>query len=172
MKHAALVMIALAGLAACSQPADPEPAAPVAIEARQWNDVYAAAQKDPETFVRTLYAFYAEPQARELRPAKGRDPLYSRVMNALIGEDERLGKNHLDHDPVCGCQPGEAVRFETAAVTAGEPNTAEAVVVFAVGQESRRQTLKLVKEGPMWRIADVIVEGVTPLSEQLYAAIG
>ena len=44
-------------------------------------------------------------------------------------------------------------------------------MVFSNMGETKRQTLKLVKEGPMWKINDVLVPGEKPLTEQLMAAI-
>ena len=58
-----------------------------------------------------------------------------------------------------------------AALRPSDPQTAEAAVVFTNMGETKRQTLKLVKEGPMWRVSDVLVPGRPALTEQLMAAI-
>ena len=44
-------------------------------------------------------------------------------------------------------------------------------MVFTNAGETKRQTLKLVKEGPMWKVSDVLVPGRPALTEQLMAAI-
>ena len=41
---------------------------------------------------------------------------------------------------------------------------------LAAGQNMKK-TLKLVKEGPMWKVSDVLVAGRPSLTEQLMAAI-
>jgi hypothetical protein len=56
-------------------------------------------------------------------------------------------------------------------VTQSGPAAAEAEVVFVNMGETKRQTLKLVKEGPMWKVSDVLVPGRPALSEELMAAI-
>lgn len=133
---------------------------------------YQAASGDPEGFVRALYAIYAAPD--RTAPEPGRDPLYTRTLNALVGEDFRRatgGKPWLDGDPVCDCQDG-AVVLTSVAVTQTDRNTAEAAVVFTVDGQKRRQTLKLSREATAWRVADVLVAGRPALSESLLKAIG
>jgi hypothetical protein len=56
-------------------------------------------------------------------------------------------------------------------VTQAGPQAAEAAVVFTNAGETKRQTLKLVKEGPMWKVSDVLVPGRPALTETLMAAI-
>ena len=58
-----------------------------------------------------------------------------------------------------------------AALRQSDPQTAAAAIVFTNMGETERQTLKLVKEGPMWRVSDVLVPGRPALTEQLMAAI-
>ncbi len=135
------------------------PAGPVSRDA-----VYTAAGEGPEAFVRTIYAQYVNGGPQGEPPAPGQDPMYSRIMNALIGTDFRAAKGEvptLNYDPVCGCQDqGEFVVTATAVAQAG-PNAAEADVAFTNAGEAKNLKLKLVREGPNWKIDDIIDGGVS-----------
>lgn len=174
------ILTAVAGLfvlAACSpsgeatvEPADAPAALPPGRPA-----IYEAARVGPEAFVRALYAVPATPGATMGEaPAPGRDPIYDRMLNAMIGADvARAGGEvpTLNHDPICDCQDSEGFALESVAVTQTGPAAAEAAVVFTNMGETKRQTLKLVKEGPMWKVSDVLVPGRPALTEELLAAI-
>ena len=54
-------------------------------------------------------------------------------------------------------------------MTPDGPQAATAEVVFTNHGRERRQTLKLVKEGPMWRIADIIDDKGKSLHDDLMA---
>ena len=135
------------------------PSGPVTRDA-----VYAAAGEGPEAFVRTLYAQYVNGGPQGAPPEPGQDPLYSRIMNALIGTDFRAAKGEvptLNYDPICGCQDqGEFVVTATAVAQSG-PNAAEADVAFTNAGEAKTLKLKLVREGPNWKIDDIIDGGVS-----------
>ena len=164
-------VLALAA-AACSRTEDAPPASAEAsapLPAGR-EGAYQAAGGDPEGFVRALYAAYAAPG--QTAPEPGRDPLYTRTLNALVGEDFRRshGKPWLKTDPVCDCTGG-AVVLTSVAMTQADRTTAEAAVVFTVDSKERHQTLKLSREATAWRVADVLVEGRPALSESLLKAI-
>ena len=176
-RHVVIAAAVLAGLAACSpseeaatKPTDAPAALPPGRPA-----IYEAARVGPEEFVRALYAVHATPGASTGEaPPPGRDPIYDRMLNAMIGEDFRKANGEvptLNYDPICDCQDSEGFALESVTVTQSGPAAAEAAVVFVNMGETKRQTLKLVKEGPMWRVADVLVPGRPPLTEQLMAAI-
>jgi hypothetical protein len=176
MRHV-LIAAMLAGLAACSpsEEAAVEPAeAPAALPPGR-PAIYEAARVGPEEFVRALYAVHATPGAGMGEPPPpGRDPIYDRMLNAMIGEDFRKANGAvptLNYDPICDCQDSEGFALESVTVTQSGPAAAEAAVVFVNMGETKRQTLKLVKEGAMWKVADVQVPGRPPLTEQLMAAI-
>jgi hypothetical protein len=176
MRHV-LIAAALAGLAACSSPEGtaPEPAdAPAALVPGR-PAIYEAARVGPEEFVRALYAVHATPDAgMGEAPPPGQDPIYDRMLNAMIGEDFRKANGEvptLNYDPICDCQDSEGFSLESVTVTEAGPRAAEAAVVFVNVGETKRQTLKLVKEGAMWKVSDVLVPGRPPLTEQLMAAI-
>ncbi len=98
-----------------------------------------------------------DPAAAAVSP--GRDPLYSRTLNALIGVDFREAKGevpYLNYDPVCACQDADGFALTGLKMTPDGDKAALADVTFANHGETQQQTLKLVKEGPMWRIADVV----------------
>ena len=167
----------LTGLAACSPSGDEavEPAdAPAALPPGR-PAIYEAARVGPEEFVRALYAVHATPGAgmgEPLRP--GQDPIYDRMLNAMIGADVAKAAGEvptLNYDPICDCQDSEGFALESVTVTQSGPAAAEAAVVFTNMGETKRQTLKLVKEGPMWKVSDVLVPGRPALTETLMAAI-
>ncbi|WP_292066887.1 DUF3828 domain-containing protein [Brevundimonas sp. UBA7664] len=167
----------LTGLAACSPSGDEavEPAdAPAALPPGR-PAIYEAARAGPEEFVRALYAVHATPGAgmgEPLRP--GQDPIYDRMLNAMIGADVAKAAGEvptLNYDPICDCQDSEGFALESVTVTQSGPAAAEAAVVFTNAGETKRQTLKLVKEGPMWKVSDVLVPGRPALTETLMAAI-
>ena len=181
MRVQALATAAVLALtaAACSEqksaPAAGESAAPVLTGRAA---VYAAGEKDAEAFVRALYARAAEakdtPDPAEATITPGRDPLYSRTMNALIGVDDREAKRkksapRLNYDPICACQDAEAFALRSVNMMPESPQAATAEVVFANHGQDHRQTLKLLKEGPMWRIADVIDDKGKSLHDDLMA---
>jgi len=172
---AALALTAAACSEPTSTPAAAEKAAP-ALTGRA--AVYAAGEKDAEAFVRALYARVSElrdpPDPAEATITPGRDPLYSRTMNALIGVDDREAKRtnsapYLDHDPICACQDINGFALKSVTMTPDGPRAATADVVFTNHGEDQRRTLKLLKEGPMWRIADVIDDKGKSLHDDLMA---
>lgn len=179
MRLSLIAVAAFAALAACSPTGDGavEPAdAPAALPPGR-PAIYAAARVGPEEFVRALYAVYATPGAGPGEPSPpqpGQDPIYDRMLNAMIGADAAQAAGEvgfLNYDPICDCQDSGGFTLDSVAVTQSGPATAEAAVVFTNAGETKRQTLKLVKEGPMWKVSDVLVPGQPPLTEQLMAAI-
>lgn len=176
MHRYVLIIAAVAGLVACSpEAAAPEPAGSPAALPPGRPAIYEAARIGPEEFVRAMYAVHATPGAGMGEPPPpGRDPVYDRMLNAMIGEDFRKANGEaptLNHDPICDCQDSEGFALVSVTVTQSGPAAAEAAVVFVNMGETKRQTLKLVKEGPMWKVSEVLVPGRPPLTEQLMAAI-
>lgn len=177
MRLSLIAVVALAALAACSPSGDAavEPAdAPAALPPGR-PAIYDAARVGPEEFVRALYAVHATPGARMGEPpAPGQDPIYDRMLNAMIGADAAQAAGEvgfLNYDPICDCQDSGSLTLDSVTVTQSGPQAAEAAVVFTNAGETKRQTLKLVKEGPMWKISDVLAPGRPALTEQLMAAI-
>ena len=177
MRLSLIAVAVCAALAACSpseeaviEPADAPAAQPPGRPA-----IYEAAQVGPEEFVRALYAVYAAPGGGMLEPLPpGQDPIYDRMLNAMIGADAEQAAGEvgtLNADPICDCQDTGDFALQSVAVTQSGPAAAEAAVVFVNAGETKRQTLKLVKEGPMWKVSDVLVPGRPALTEQLMAAI-
>jgi len=175
MRIAAVVMVVGAlALAACGSGESEVPAAdaPAAAPAGPMT-VDQAAQAGPEPFVRALYARYVEPGGVGEPPAPGQNPIYSRRMNALIGEDFRAVNGEvptLNYDPICDCQDG-TTELQQLTITETGVNEAEAALTFLKSGVPHQQTLFLLKEGPAWRIEDVVVPGREPLAETLLAAI-
>lgn len=174
MRHIALIAVAAATLAACSDPNATEPAdAPAASALPPGRPgVYEAATEGAEPFVRAVYAMYGANAAGE-PPPPGRDPMYGRTFNAAVGADFRQNQGQvpfLNFDPVCGCQDGQ-VRLTSVTVTPTEQNKADAAVSFTVEGQAKTQVLKLEKEGQSWKIADVIPAGETSLLERIIATL-
>jgi len=156
MTAAALALTA----AACSPSAEEAPA-PVEAPLTGRAAIYAAGEQGAEAFARALYAAppsaTPDPAAATISP--GRDPLYSRTLNALIGADFHAAKGevpYLNYDPVCACQDADGFALVALKMTPDGDKASTAEVTFTNHGETHQQTLKLVREGPMWRIADVI----------------
>lgn len=142
------------------------PNAPVSRE-----QVYAAAGEGPEAFVRTIYAQYVNGGPQGEPPAPGQDPMFSRTMNALIGTDFRAANGEvptLNYDPFCACQDQGDFVVTATAVAQSDPNNAEANVAFTNMGEAKNLKLKLVREGPNWKVDDII-DGATSLHDTLMA---
>ena len=181
MRNLILMSLAAMILTACSQgeeakaPASPSasasagatvPTGPVSRD-----QVYAAAGEGPEAFVRTIYAHYANGGPQGEQPAAGQDPMFSRTMNALIGADFRAANGEvptLNYDPFCVCQDQADFVVTAAAVAQSDPNTAEANVAFTNMGEQKNIKLKLVREGPNWKVDDII-DGTDSLHDTLMA---
>ncbi len=180
MRAIALTGVCVLALAACS-PGEPEATAPeVAAAPAGPLTVDQAAQVGPEEFVRALYARYVTPPAPNAdgtappAPAPGRDPIYSRKLNAMIGADVMAAQGEvptLNYDPICDCQDG-TTELQQLTITETGPNKAEAALTFLKSGVPHQQTLVLLKEGPAWRVEDVVVPGREPLTTTLLAAIG
>jgi len=177
MRLSLIAVAAFAALAACSPSGDAavEPADAPAAQPPGRPAIYEAARVGPEEFVRALYAVHATPGASMGEPpAPGQDPIYDRMLNAMIGADFTKAAGEvptLNYDPICDCQDSGEFTLQSVTVTQSGPAAAEAAVVFTNLGETKRQTLKLAKEGPMWRVSDVLVPGRPALTEQLMAAI-
>lgn len=171
-----LLLFAAAVLVACSppDPAQDEAAqAPTSLPPGR-EAVYDAARTSPEAFVRALYEAKGAGAMGEA-PAPGQDPIYGRMLNAMIGEMHRRSGGSapaLQRDPLCDCRDAEDLRLQSVAVRSTSTTQAQADVVFTNAGETHQQTLELLKEGPMWRVADVRRPGVPPLSETFLAVIG
>lgn len=174
MRHALMLAAAATILAACSQPeTKTEPEAPAVATLPPGREAtYAAAIEGPQPFVNALYAMRAAGATGET-PPPGREPLYGRTLNAMIGADFRKANGEvpfLNYDLLCGCQDGALV-LTSATVTPVDENHATAAVAFTLDGEPRTRTLKLVREGISWRVEDVQAPGEKWLSEQLLAVI-
>lgn len=165
MRVQAMTAAAVLALTAACSPAEekaPAPAAEAPLTGRA--AIYAAGERDAEAFVRALYANAAAPLANDPAAAAispGRDPLYSRTLNALIGVDFREAQSrnevpYLNYDPVCACQDADGFALTGLKMTPDGDKAASADATFTNHGKTQQQTLKLVKEGPMWRIADVV----------------
>lgn len=174
LKSALLLSLACVCVSACSQPAEPEPAAPPAPKLVGRAAAKAAGEVSPEAFVRALYEVYQNPPAEPVQP--GRDDLMQRSLNAMIFYDWKNARDAgrkpvLQNDPVCGCTGGDVV-LKSVKITEGERNFADADVVYTVDGMEKTQIVKLEKEGGRWKVLDIVKPGEKPLTEQLLAAIG
>ena len=183
MRILILTSVAALTLAACSQgdeakePASASasatatagPTAPTGPVSR--DQVYAAAAEGPAPFVQALYAQYVNGGPQGETPAPGQDPIFSRMMNATIGADFRVANGEvpsLNYDLICACQDQGVFTLDNVAVGQTDPNNATAAVVFTNAGETTGQTLKLVREGPNWKVDDVIrSDGVSVKDETI-----
>ena len=183
MRRLALIATLTLGLVGCSQGEKVEgsegdvasasasagataPTGPVSRD-----QVYAAAGEGPEAFVRTIYAQYVNGGPQGEQPAPGQDPMFSRTMNALIGTDFRAANGEvptLNYDPFCACQDQGDFVVTATAVAQSDPNNAEASVAFTNMGEPKNLKLKLVREGPNWKVDDII-DGTDSLHDTLMA---
>lgn len=162
-------------VAACS-PAEEKAPAPAEAPLTGRAAIYAAGEKDAEAFARALYAApsSATPDPAAAAVSPGRDPLYSRTLNALIGVDFRDAQSrdevpYLNYDPVCACQDADGFALTALKMTPDGDKAATAEVTFTNHGQTHQQTLKLVREGPMWRIADIIDAKGKSLHDELMA---
>ena len=175
--QAMMTAAALALTAAACSPAEEKAPAPAEAPLTGRAAIYAAGEQSAEAFARALYANAAAPMAND--PAAttispGRDPLYSRTLNALIGVDFREAQSrnevpYLNYDPVCACQDADGFALTALKMTPDGDRAATAQVTFTNHGQTHQQTLKLVKEGPMWRVADVIDAEGKSLHDELMA---
>lgn len=168
-------LAAVAAVAACSPAEEAEApateAATPAADPQSRDAVYAVQAESPEAFVRAIYARYTAGGPTGEPPTPGQDPLFSRTMNALIGADVRAANGEvptLNYDPFCGCQDQGEFVVTALAVAQADPNTAEADVSFTNAGEAKSMKLELVREGPNWKVED-IVDGTTSLHDTLMA---
>lgn len=172
-----LILASIAALAvtACSQGEDakaPEVAnAPSAAPTGSRDAVYAAAAEGPEPFVRALYAQYVNGGPQGETPAPGQDPIFSRMMNATIGADFRVANGEvptLNYDLICACQDQGVFTLDNVVVGQTDANNATAAVVFSNAGQITVQTLVLVREGPNWKVDDILAaDGTSTRAETL-----
>jgi len=168
------IALCLAGglvLAACSpsEPAETATTATTATVPAGPQTLDEASRAGPEPFVRALYARYDD-GAMPAPVPPGQNPIFSRKLNAMIGADDRQGTGALTNDPVCDCQGG-TIALQQVTITETGQNLAEAALTLTRDGVAHQQTLKLIKEGPAWRVEDVVVPGREPLTTTLLAAI-
>lgn len=181
MRSVMMVSVAALTLAACSQ--EKEAKAPASASASATagafastgpvsrDQVYAAAGEGAQAFVTAIYAQYVNGGPQGEPPAPGQDPMFSRTMNALIGADFRAANGEvptLNYDPFCACQDQGDFVVRSTAVAQSDPNAAEANVAFTNLGEQKSIKLKLVREGPNWKVDDVI-DGADSLHDTLMA---
>ena len=120
--------------------------------------IYAAAAEGPEAFARAIFAQYVNGGPSELPPPPGQDPLYSRTLNALMGDDFRAANGEvgtIEVDIFCQCQDQGDFVVNSMAVAQGDENTAGVSVVFTNMGNQHTAMLELVREGGNWKVDDV-----------------
>lgn len=120
--------------------------------------IYAAAAEGPEAFARAIFAQYVNGGPSELPPPPGQDPIFSRTMNALIGDDFRAANGEvgtIEVDIFCQCQDQDGFVVNSMAVAQSDENTAGVSVVFTNMGNQQTAMLELVREGGNWKVDDV-----------------
>jgi hypothetical protein len=136
------------------------------------DQIYAAAAEGPEPFARAIFAQYVNGGPQGEPPAPGQDPIFSRTMNALIGDDFRAANGEvptLNYDPFCQCQDQEGFTVDSMAVAQGDANTAGVSVVFTNMGEQKTAILELVREGGNWKVDDIEMGMTNSLKDTLMA---
>lgn len=184
MRSLVLISAAAVTLAACSQGEEAKAPASASASASAGataptgpvsrDQVYAAAAEGPAPFVQALYAQYVNGGPQGETPAPGQDPIFSRMMNATIGADFRVANGEvpsLNYDLICACQDQGVFTLDNVAVGQSDANTATAAVVFTNAGETTGQTLKLVREGPNWKVDDIVRSDGTSVREETIKVI-
>ena len=116
----------------------------------------AAPAETPRAFVERLYAGYRDP---DYSPLAHPGRIFARPLVAAIAEDARLSRGEvgfIDADPLCQCQDPSGLRPEIREVGLGPSGQATARVRLDFGPTDRRDlTLRLVRTGSSWRVADI-----------------
>lgn len=136
------------------------------------DQIYAAAAEGPEPFVRAIFAQYIAGGPQGEPPAPGQDPIFSRTMNALIGDDFRAANGEvptLNYDPFCQCQDQDGFVVNSMATAQGDANTAGVSVVFTNMGGQKTAILELVREGGNWKVDDIEMGMTNSLKDTLMA---
>ncbi|MBX3477786.1 MAG: DUF3828 domain-containing protein [Brevundimonas sp.] len=163
-----LVALIFLGLAACDRAAEAQPPKTATLIAMAAPAAQAEDGAGAETFVRALYASYAD--GDDARPWSG-DRVWSARMNALVRRDAELATEdlpYLDADPICDCQDWERLAVRAVALSpVGADGSVEATVRFVNGGEDKTALLKLKREADGWRVDDVMNPGHPSLAQNL-----
>jgi Protein of unknown function (DUF3828) len=124
--------------------------------------------ESPGAFVERLYAGYRDP---DYDPLANPGRLFARPLVAAIREDARLSNEavgYMDADPLCQCQDAAGLRPLIRQVTRPTRSTANVHVLLDFGGSDRRDlSLRLVRTGAGWRIADIATADEPSLIEAL-----
>lgn len=163
-----LTLIALAALTmgGCDKPE--EAGAPTATLTSMPLVSPQASSAGAESFVRALYASYAE--GDDAHPWSGAR-VWSRRMHGLVQRDAELADGdlpYLDADPICSCQDWESLTVRSVALSpVRSDGSVEATVRFVNAGEDNTALLRLVREAEGWRVDDVMNPGYPSLAENL-----
>jgi len=116
----------------------------------------APAAETPRHFVERLYAGYRD---SNFSPLKRPERVFAPALVAAIREEARLSRGEvgfMDADPVCDCQDPTGLHASVGdPVSAGAATVRVPVTLRFGGGEARAMSLKLVRTGAGWRIADL-----------------
>ncbi len=156
-------------LGACAEPAaapDASAATPATVVAGLPQTAEAAAAgiaraaaETPEAFIRAVYGLYADgvPSDAATFPAAiwstRTRTLWAEVDAAQVAEGGVIYEGQL-----CECNDYTQFQVTSVATTMDGIDKASAAVAFTNGGAPTAQTVKLVREGGLWRIDDVIFD--------------
>ena len=155
-------------LGACAEPAaapDAPAATPVVEDGLPQSaeaaaaGIAKAAAETPEAFIRAVYGLYADgvPSDAATFPAAiwstRTRTLWAEVEAAQVAEGGIIYEGQL-----CECNDYSQFQVISIATTMDGADKASAAVAFTNGGEPTAQTVKLVREGGLWRIDDVMFD--------------
>ena len=116
----------------------------------------APAAETPRAFVERLYAGYRRPDYDPLAdPAR----IFAPSLVEAIAEDSRFSRDevgYMDADPFCQCQDPAGLRPLVREVRRSGRSAATAHILLRFpGSDRRDLSLRLVRTGAGWRVADL-----------------
>jgi hypothetical protein len=116
----------------------------------------APAAETPRAFVERLYAGYRQP---DYDPLADPGRVFAPPLVEAIAEDSRLSADevgYMDADPLCQCQDPAGLSPLVREVRRSGRSAATARILLRFpGSERRDLSLRLVRIGAGWRVADI-----------------
>jgi hypothetical protein len=126
------------------------------------------AAETPGAFLERLYARY---HSQDYSPLARPRRIFAAPLVAAIAEDARLSGDevgYMDSDPLCQCQDPAGLRPHIGPVRRPTAASATAAIVLTFDGSDRREiSVRLVRTGSGWRVADIATADEPSLLESL-----